>query len=751
MGLIPPAPRRPHLAAEELQHLKWLLGGLLTLISLGAVFYLDLEALMLTGVAALCTLAAMVRPRLLARVPRLLHTLAFPLVTAFFIGDVWLRSEVLPAMVRLCILLLLYRNITYRQRRDELQLIVLGLFLVMVAGVLSVSPTFAVQLLAFAACALGLLLAITLAELQLTPAARAPVPPGETPMWARRAEFGHLIRRMRAVLDWRIAALGAVLFAGVVGMSALLFLSIPRFQLENSMFLERFIEKKAKTGFSETIRFGDVTEIQQDTSVALSVDVSNVRRIPASPYWRMLVLDSYQNGVFRASAEQRRNEFDPERAGTIAPGGLRPRRGEATYWTFYLEAGVSRFLPLAGAFQTLTFQEAQHFRVAPRLAMVALREEPVTMVAYRVEDFEMGQALPDTRFANRWSARGEQGTRAAEPLVRLALSDADQAALGEVIVEATGGAKVVPADFVRRVGEWLRQRHPYSLKPSIPAGDGDPLVRWLRSRESGHCELFAGSMVLLARSAGLPARVVTGFRGGSWNGYSNNFTIRNSDAHGWAEVFDETAGAWIRADPLDSGLSEAAQNLHGEAAVASRLDRSWKARVDSLRVFWYRRIVSFDQRAQAETLRGVKDATRSVTQELRARIGSLFERAKTWLVAPWDLRRAFGSAAAMVGAGLTTWWLIVRGPALWRRLSFRRGAGREDPVRREAGRWLGRLAETEPEPDHAGVRQELQRLRFGPRASWTEPEAVFRRARKTCRAARPRQRPGRRRTTITRP
>jgi len=51
--------------------------------------------------------------------------------------------------VRLDILLLLYRGSTYRQRRDDLQVIVLGLFLIVVAGVLTVSLTFAVQILAF--------------------------------------------------------------------------------------------------------------------------------------------------------------------------------------------------------------------------------------------------------------------------------------------------------------------------------------------------------------------------------------------------------------------------------------------------------------------------------------------------------------------------------------------------------------------------------------------------------------------------
>jgi len=66
--------------------------------------------------------------------------------------------------VRLDILLLLYRGSTYRQRRDDLQVIVLGLFLIVVAGVLTVSLTFAVQILAFTGCALAFLLVITLTD-----------------------------------------------------------------------------------------------------------------------------------------------------------------------------------------------------------------------------------------------------------------------------------------------------------------------------------------------------------------------------------------------------------------------------------------------------------------------------------------------------------------------------------------------------------------------------------------------------------
>lgn len=131
--------RRSQLTQEELHQVKWMLGGVLTLLAVWTVFYMDVAAWSLMVATTLTTLAALVWPRLPACVPELAHTLAFPAIVAFFAGDLWLTSEVLPAMVRLGMLLLMYRGISYRQRRDDLQVIVLGLFLIVVAGVLTVS------------------------------------------------------------------------------------------------------------------------------------------------------------------------------------------------------------------------------------------------------------------------------------------------------------------------------------------------------------------------------------------------------------------------------------------------------------------------------------------------------------------------------------------------------------------------------------------------------------------------------------
>ena len=686
------------------------------LLSIATVFYLDIDSGVMAGIASAGVLVALARPALPARVPVWAHRLAFPAIVLFFAVDLWITGQLLPSVVRLDLLLLLYRGMSHRARRDDLQIIVLGLFLIVVAGVLTVSLLFAAQILVFTACALGLLMVLTIAASTEGGLAPKLAVRGVAPLWAPHADWAKLFRRLREVSDWRLIASASALFLGVIALSGLLFLLIPRFQLENSLFLERFVTKKAMTGFNDTIKFGDITEITQDDGIAFDVDVSDPSQAPADPYWRMVVLDEYRDGGFMLSSAMRRSDvLGRERTSANIPTGGQGVQGGPT-WTFYLESGVSRYLPILGRFDALRFREAQNFRYSEILVLVALRDEPATMTAYRVEGMAPdSSALFDMIFARRWKNRAV--SRGLPLQLGLGLSADDTAALARITAAAVPGAGTDAGAFATRASDFLRRQHGYSLSPRIPGGPGDPLVRWMSSREPGHCELFAGALVLMARSAGFPARIVTGFRGGTWNAYSGNYTIRNSDAHAWTEIWDEQRKAWLREDPLAAARRNASEDK-GDAALAGVTDRSWSARINSIRVFWYRRIVNFDQQSQVDTLKAVKNATDNSGKWLRSAITGAAHRVKAWILGPWDrarLAKVAGAAAAAAGC----LWMLVTGR--WRLPALGRRKG--DPVRREAGRWLVRL------DGPPSLVLDLQRLRYGPAPTWPRPPDVFRKAR----------------------
>lgn len=74
-----------------------------------------------------------------------------------------------------------------------------------------------------------------------------------------------------------------------------------------------------------------------------------------------------------------------------------------------------------------------------------------------------------------------------------------------------------------------------------------PIQEFLFEHRSGHCELFATSMVLMLRSQGIPARLATGFLGAERNDLENRLVIRQSNAHAWVEA--EVDGEWRIFDP----------------------------------------------------------------------------------------------------------------------------------------------------------------------------------------------------------
>lgn len=729
----------PPLNLDELRRLKWLLGGALALISLGTVVFLEIEALGLVGVAASLIIAAMLWPVLPSRVPALVWRGAVPVIILGLIADLYFSPDTLPALIRLAILLVLYRSVSYRRKREDLQLILLALFLVVVAGVLTVALEFAFLLLLFTGCALGFLFVVTLIDLtENTRQALTYEEMSRCPAWAL-GSWRPYIYRLRQVADWRWVGFATGLFFCVVIFSTLLFIIIPRFEITAGFFLDQYITKQSRTGFTDVLRFGEVGALIQDDRVALRVDVSDPAMVGLAPYWRLVALDEYTADGFRVSSglkqELLRSQTVTQQITDQQMGSI--RGVAAGNWTFYLEPGVSRFLPIPGRYRQLRLREPMPLQASRRHRLVALRTEAMTMTAFQLEAVELTDMVPDSRFAQRLrsaqnnrNAPSPQDRAEVETNLRGPLGPVNAAILNRINTEIIAGAVLTPTEYAHRAIAWLQAHHAYALSVKLPAGDGqDAIVRWLASSEPGFCEYFAASFVLLARAADYPARVVAGFHGGIWNGVENYFMVRNSDAHAWAEIYDGT-GLWLRMEPTP-GLRRPSSTI-AQAGSSLAPDRSWRARLDSMRVLWYRRIVNFDSRAQVAMVEQVKSFTTELGSAWLGQLAKYPQRLKTWWTQPWNLARVrellMGILVPIALVGLLLRW----GRWGWLRSGW--GPVDYDPVRRTAGRWLTQLA-VGPDDD---VIADLRRLRYGPRETWPEAKGVFRRAKIARRRGRPR-------------
>lgn len=709
----------PPLTADELHRLRWGLGGALALVSFACVYALDLGGAALVLPLGAALLAAIGWPAWTTRVPPWAWRLVFPGLILFVALDWVLNGEPTAAMLRLNLLLIAVRAVGPRRPREDLQLLLLCLLLVVVSGALTVAFGFVLHILVFTALALSYLLAITLSV------TGEPEEPGAV-LWCR-ISWDRLLARLRRAIDWRLVAAVGGLYLLVVAVASLLFLALPRFQIENSLGLLQLKNRRALSGFSDTVKLGEVTEIAQDTTTALRAELSDPERVPVLPYWRMAALDDYRDGTFGVSrgllVRERRIAETRELAGRGGSPGL-------PNWTFYYEAGVSRYLPLAGGFVRMQLREPRALMANPAAGTLALRDEPQAMFAYRVEGLATEAPLTDVALARELRS-ASPGSGYPWTLLAIPAGAANAAALDAVLAEITGGARLEAAPFAARAVDWLERRHRYATRSAVPSGAEDVVVRWLRSAEPGHCELFAGAFTLLARRAGFPVRVVTGFKGGAWNAFERYYMVRNSDAHAWCELLDER-GRWVRVDPTP-GATAAEQAAGAAGATARAVDRSWMARLDALRMLWYRRIVNFDRGSQAELVDTLKVAGRRTGLQLVAQLDSWGRRLRAWFSRPWGVARAsqwLGCLAAVGGVGWAAWH--------WRVLWWGRWRGRPggDPVRREAGRWLRRLEAANAAARAPEVAAELQILRYGPAVGRPSPLAVFRRARRIVRQAR---------------
>lgn len=371
------------------------------------------------------------------------------------------------------------------------------------------------------------------------------------------------------------------------------------------------------------------------------------------------------------------------------------------------------------------------------------------MTAFQLDLVEMTGTIPDPNFARllRGWVQGGEATRDdrsydARIMLQGPHGAANAAALAGMVREITGGAELPAAEFARRATLWLQAHHAYTLAVKLPPGEGqDDIVRWLGSNEPGFCEYFAAGLTVLARTAGFPARVIAGFHGGVLNGFENYYMVRNSDAHAWAEIYDG-ADAWLRFDPTPGAVATTTENSATAARPAE--DSSWSARVDSLRVLWYRRIVNFDARTQVQMFDEVKSFTAGSGQALRTRLEEYAKRLKNWLSRPWDAAR-FGRATGLFAAVAALGWAGWRLACLaWLRWQVWRRPDEFDPVRREAGKHLARLREMQSSklqvptsmPEQGEVVAELRRLRYGRRETWPEPGRVFKHAKQARKALR---------------
>ncbi|HEY9096100.1 MAG TPA: DUF3488 and transglutaminase-like domain-containing protein [Hydrogenophaga sp.] len=171
----------------------------------------------------------------------------------------------------------------------------------------------------------------------------------------------------------------------------------------------------------------------------------------------------------------------------------------------------------------------------------------------------------------------------------------------------------------------------YTLEPGLYGRDTADEF-WFDRRE-GFCEHIASSFVVLMRAMDIPARIVTGYQGGEMNNVDGYWTVRQSDAHAWTEVWLQERG-WVRIDPtgaVSPGRIGAFERLRApEGAIAGAVRNINPTLVATLRAAWEavnnrwnQTVLNFSQGSQLDLLKTLGFNSPSWTDLVYVLIGVL--------------------------------------------------------------------------------------------------------------------------------
>ena len=471
--------------------------------------------------------------------------------------------------------------------RDWLFLYLISFFEVLLAAGLSLSPSFVATLALYSFCTVAGVVSFEIRR------ARRRIRESETRLlFTPRAG---LLRRLRPrrpePRPWgdarRLAVTALCLLTLVFALAMPIFFITPR--LGHGALARAEGGLTGLVGFSDEVTLGEYGRLQQTSQVVMRVRVEDTAAA-RNQYlrWRGVGLDRFDGRSWRKSSRertfQRRNQTNFFQFGTTEDAA------RLTTQTFFVEpidtpvlfaaaraVGISGALPYVG-------RDGE--------GALTTRDHPRERITYR--------AFSDTSYPPLEALRRDNGPYDQDEAARyLQLPDNLDTRIPELargLVAGTGADNRY--DAARVFEEYFRQNFKYSLE--VRGEGADPLADFMFRVRAGHCEYYSTAMAVMLRSQKIAARVVNGFQMGEYNDAADVFTVRQSDAHSWVEVYFPESGVWVAFDPTPVAGRPSGTGGRGPR---SRLGKY----AEALEMFWIQYVVDYDKQEQQQLATRFRD------------------------------------------------------------------------------------------------------------------------------------------------
>ncbi|HEY6897511.1 MAG TPA: DUF3488 and DUF4129 domain-containing transglutaminase family protein [Rhodocyclaceae bacterium] len=371
--------------------------------------------------------------------------------------------------------------------------------------------------------------------------------------------------------------LGGSLLLQALPFMLLLFLLFPR--VSGPLWGLPADAGRGLSGLSDNMSPGSISNLSLSEAIAFRARFDGKLPNKGELYWRGPVLNNFDGRTWRMGPP-RKNAAD----------GVADK-GDAVQYEITLEPHNQPWLLAldypqrwpADALLTSTWQVVAQKVVRSR-QRYTLRSVPSARIGLEEPAYAKREALQLPSTGNPRSRELAQALRARSPN-DLALANA----------------------FLGRIRE---QNFVYTLTP--PLLGVDTVDEFLFDTRRGFCEHYAAAFVFVMRAAGVPARVVTGYQGGELNPVDGYLTVRQSDAHAWAEIWLAGEG-WRRVDPTAAIAPARVENNLAAAvprgdpiALLARPELDWlrsaRYRWEAVSNAWNQWVLGYDNQRQMALL-----------------------------------------------------------------------------------------------------------------------------------------------------
>lgn len=515
-------------------------------------------------------------------------------ITAFFVCMIdmfWVSQDILLAGINFLIIVMIYKLFHLKVRKDFLYLYAISFLLLLSAAALTTEPWYGLVFLAFLLSAIWTLLLYHLRN--------------EAEEYTLNTFGGGMTENfpITATFFW---ATNGIAFAALF-ITTVIFFITPRTGV--GFFQHNRGQAIRTSGFSQTVDLGVIGSIKLDPTVVMRVELPDNQETLHEPLYLQGAIFDHYDGRRWLNSFHLRQPVGRRHDGKFVMTNPRPAATASSHTRqdILMEALDSAVLfglptihsikgdflilqkdPLGGVHLPYSLRRRFQYTVDSTVTTVTPNDRQASTLVY--PDYITKHFLQLPEYSPRVEALARSVTQQS------------------------------PTTFgkISAIKWHLMSKYQYQLDvgASLPV---NPVEEFLFDRKTGYCEHYATAMVVMLRSIGIPARLVTGFLPTDWNVFGNYYTVRQQDAHAWVEVFFPRSG-WVIYDPTPPG---GAITPSSTVALMGRY-------VDSLRLKWNRVVIQYSFRDQQTIMKEIREQSQPARTQAWGSVTTMLKWMRNW-------------------------------------------------------------------------------------------------------------------------